>query len=89
MRGGCDRGIHHNQREVILALYSAVVRPSGVMCPLLGSPVQERYRLIGANPAEGRENYYGIGASIIKGEAESTGAVQLKEKAQGGSYLRV
>jgi len=59
------------------------------MCQVPGSSVQDRYRLTGASPAEGQENYYRTGASIIQGKAERAVAAQSEEKAQGGSYPHV
>lgn len=44
-----------------------------MMYQVLGSLVQDRYKLTEVSLAEGQENYYGTGLSIIQGEAESCG----------------
>ena len=39
--------------------------PSGVLCPVLGSPVQESWRATGKSPAEGYKDDEGTGASLL------------------------
>ena len=53
---------------------------SGVLCPVPGSPVQERCRATGGSPVEGYKDGEGTGTSLLWGEAEGAGLVQPEEE---------
>ena len=57
------------------------------LCPVLGSPVQERQRTTGESSVEGHKDDEGPEASPLGGKAERPGAVQPGEdKTERGSY---
>ena len=59
--------------------------PSGVLCPILGSPAQERWGATGDSAEEGYKDDEGTGASLLGGTAEGAGPVYAEEeKAERG-----
>ena len=60
---------------------------SGLLCPVLGSSVQERYQTSRDSPVEGHKDDEWSAVSPLLGEAEKPEAVQPgEEKTEGRSY---
>ena len=85
--GSIMRGVASRDREVIVSLCSALasgVLPSGVLCPGMEPPVQERQRAVGEVPGEGHEDDQGDGAPPLRGQTEGAGLIETGEEKAAG-----
>lgn len=69
------RGVASRSREGILPLLRAEDAASGVLCLVLGSPVQEGQEITGDGPAKGYEKGKRTGASLLWRKEEGSGSV--------------
>jgi len=73
------RSVASGSREVILPLYSALVRPQ-----LWNPQAQEGHGPVGAGPEEGHKDDLRAAAPLLWGKAERAGAVQPGEEKAAG-----
>jgi len=83
VRGGVCRRV----REVIVPIYSAVVRPYGVLHPGLGPSTQERYGPFGEDPEEARKMIRGLELLFFEDGLGGAGLVSLGEDSGKTSLL--
>lgn len=78
---GCIRlSVTSRTRGIIHPVYIALAAP-GVLCLILGSPIQKRHGNIGKSTTEGHIGNHGTGVPLLQGEAVQPG----EEKAQDGT----
>jgi len=87
--GGVRLDIASRSREVIPPLYSALVRHIWVLCPELGSSVQERHGRTGASPVKGHKDGQGTGTSVVRKGLRELGLLSLEKGRLGAPYLCV
>ena len=75
-----SNGLQEAKTKLLSPLHCPSEASSGVLCPVRGSPVQERWGATGHSPAEGYKDGEGTGASPLRGEVEGTGLVQPEEE---------
>ncbi|KAK4826670.1 hypothetical protein QYF61_010679 [Mycteria americana] len=85
---GCiKRSVTSRSREVILPLYSALVRAPGALRPALGSPAQDRHGPVGAGPEEATEMVRGLEHLCYGERLRELGLFSLEKRRLQGDLL--
>ena len=85
--GSIMTGVASRDREVIVPLYSALVRPRLEYCVQVWSPQYKKDRAVAEGPEEGHRKDQGAGAPPIQGQAEGAGLVQPEEEKAAGDLI--
>ena len=86
--GSIRRGVTSSEREVIVPLYSALVRhPPGVLCPGLEPPVQERLGAVGEGLEESHEVIRGLEHLPCEDRLRELGLFSLQKRRLQGDRI--